>query len=521
MNGKSRRADARNPTRARRGARAVRPCTRPWVVPAVVGLSCAAWPAIGPSAAAQEAPVLAVRPYEFETRSGEVVAAELGSFEVPENRADPDSRRITLKFVRFESTAEDPGPPIVYLAGGPGGSGVEAARGDRFPLFMTLRSVADVIAFDQRATGMSEPDLSCPGSYEYPLDRPGEREAWLALAREAARRCLTAIIDRGVDPLGYTTRESAEDLESLRLALGVERISLWGISYGTHLGLEMIRRHPRGVDRAVLAGVEGPDHTFILPAAQQEHLEFLAALARKHPVREHVPDLEATVAGVLERLEREPVGVEVPRDDGPPRRVVLGRFDAQLRTAMAFFSRSWDVPRIYHEMAAGDFSFLAGFMADYRRFQGVGALGLLMSCSSWATPERLAAIESQRSETLLGAARAFPYPDICEVVHEIVPGLDLGPEFRSPIRSEVPALFISGTMDGVTPLSNAVDVARGFENGRHLLIHGAAHSDALFLSHAEIGIRIRDFLAGEEPESGSLAVPFDFAVPGGSDGARR
>lgn len=156
-------------------------------------------------------------------------------------------------------------------------------------------------------------------------------------------------------------------------------------------------------------------------------------------------------------------------------------------------------------------------MADYRRFQGVGALGLLMGCSSYATPARLEKIEAQRRETLLGAARAFPYPDICEVVHEVVPGLDLGDGFRSPVHSDVPTLFISGTMDGVTPLGNAVEVARGFPNGRHLLVHGAAHSDELFLSSPEIGVRIRDFLAGEAGGSGSIAVAFDFAMPGGTD----
>lgn len=478
-----------------------------------ISLGLAAVTVIAPSAVAQEAPELRLEPYSFEARSGEVVDAELGSFEVPENRADPDSRTLTLKFVRFTSTAETPGPPIVYLAGGPGGSGIAAATGDRFPLFMALRSVADVIAFDQRATGMSEPDLSCPGRYEYPLDRAGERQRWLELASAAARRCLSAIIERGTDPLGYTTRESADDLESLRRALGAEKISLWGISYGTHVGLTVLRRHPEDVHRAVLAGVEGPDQTFILPAAQQEHLEFLAALARKHPVREYVPDLEDLVARVLQRLERDPVEVEMSPDDGPPRTVVVGRFDAQLRTAMAFFSRSWDVPRIYHEMDGGDFSFLGGFMADYRRFQGVGALGLLMGCSSWATPGRLAKLEAQRAETLLGTARAFPYPDVCGVVHELVPGLDLGDEFRAPVRSDVPTLFISGTLDGVTPVGNAVEVAGSFTNAAHLVIHGAAHSDELFLSSPEIGRRIRDFFAGEDVETGSLAVPFDFALP--------
>src|SRR5690606_28539839 len=73
-------------------------------------------------------------------------------------------RRIRLGYVRFPSTAAQPGPPIIYLAGGPGGSGVDAATGPRFPIFMALRAVADVIAFDQRGTGLSAhlPERTAP-----------------------------------------------------------------------------------------------------------------------------------------------------------------------------------------------------------------------------------------------------------------------------------------------------------------------------------------------------------------------
>ena len=64
-----------------------------------------------------------------------------GTFEVPENRSDPNSRKIKIGFVRFKSTSATPGDPIVYLAGGPGGTGVGTAQGPRFPLFMALREV--------------------------------------------------------------------------------------------------------------------------------------------------------------------------------------------------------------------------------------------------------------------------------------------------------------------------------------------------------------------------------------------
>ncbi|MEX2015459.1 MAG: hypothetical protein WD873_02405 [Candidatus Hydrogenedentales bacterium] len=110
-----------------------------------------------------------VEPYVFESQ-GERVEAELGRFSVPENRSNPDSRQITLTYVTFPATTPDPGPPIVYLAGGPGGAGTGAARTVRFHLFMKLREVADVIAFDQRGTGMSEFNMSCDSNLNLPLD---------------------------------------------------------------------------------------------------------------------------------------------------------------------------------------------------------------------------------------------------------------------------------------------------------------------------------------------------------------
>jgi carboxypeptidase C (cathepsin A) len=66
----------------------------------------------------------------FETNDKkEKVDAEFGTLFVPEKRSDPESNLIELAFVRFKSTAKNPGPPIVYLTGGPGGSGIGAARG--------------------------------------------------------------------------------------------------------------------------------------------------------------------------------------------------------------------------------------------------------------------------------------------------------------------------------------------------------------------------------------------------------
>ena len=104
---------------------------------------------------------LKITPRVFESASGQKVDVEFGELTVPENRQRPNSRLIQLAFVRFKSTSQNPASPIVYLAGGSGGSGISAARGTRFPLFMAMREVADVIALDQRGVGSSKPNLNC------------------------------------------------------------------------------------------------------------------------------------------------------------------------------------------------------------------------------------------------------------------------------------------------------------------------------------------------------------------------
>src|SRR5436190_22205334 len=103
--------------------------------------------------------------------------AEIGRLLVPERRNNPDSSLIELAFVRMKSTSRQPGPPLVFLAGGPGISGIDNLRSETlYPWFEALRQVGDVIALDQRGTGLANPRLDCLESWDLPLDRPDSRE---------------------------------------------------------------------------------------------------------------------------------------------------------------------------------------------------------------------------------------------------------------------------------------------------------------------------------------------------------
>ncbi len=87
--------------------------------------------------------VLRFEPYSFQTADGTRIACQLGRLLVPERHSSPNGRQIELAFVRINATTTNAGPPIVYLAGGPGGSGIALARGPRAGVILALREVAD------------------------------------------------------------------------------------------------------------------------------------------------------------------------------------------------------------------------------------------------------------------------------------------------------------------------------------------------------------------------------------------
>jgi len=457
--------------------------------------------------AQQKAGTLKLKPHAFENIKGEKTAAEFGTLLVPEKRGDPQSSLIELAFVRFKSTAPNPGPPIVYLAGGPGGSGIDAARGSRFPLFMAFREIADVIAFDQRGTGYSKPNLGCYERMALPLDVAPSRELAIKELRANAKACAEYWRDvQRVDLTGYNSNESADDLEDLRKALGVPKISLWGISYGTHLTFAALRRHPQSISRAILAGIEGPDHTYKLPANIQRHLEDLAALVKADPqIGKDIPDLLGLMKSVFDQLDAQPQTVEItdPRTQQKVR-VIVNKFVMQYIVGNNIGTTvTANFPAFFYRASKGDFTNPAQVWLNISR-QGIpSAMTFMMDCASGQTAARRELIAREAKDTLLEDLSNFPFPGVCEEWN----APDLGDEFRSPLKSNVPVLFISGTLDARTPVSNAEEYLKGFTNGTHLIIDGAVHSDPLFLSSPKIKDGMMEFMRGQKVTVTRTAAP--------------
>lgn len=453
---------------------------------------------------------LQFEPYAFETSGHGTVAAEVAFFEVPRRHADPHGTTIRLRVVRLPARHTSNGTPrpapIVYLAGGPGGSGVGAARGSRWPVFDAMRAKADVLLLDQRGTGLSEPPPACPHRHTFDPNEAAEPPAYLAALQAIAARCAAFWRDQGIDLDVYNTIDSAHDVEALRQALGVERLSLWGTSYGTHLATAVLRYHGAHIERAVLMGMEGPDDTVKLPLAADRLLDRLGALVAADP---GAAELDANVSGAVHRvlatLASAPVQGRVRRPFGSTV-VTIGVFDAQLAITAAL-GRSDSVRLLPMALAAaerGDYDVLAEFVHAVREQIGTfNAMPLAMDIASGVSPARMRQVEEAERASLLGPALNFPLPQIGE-------GLDiadLGPAFRTPLRSSVPTLFISGTLDGRTPPANAEAAIAGFEHAHRLTLEGAGHDDDLWLSRPGIPTRIAAFFAGDTPADARLQAP--------------
>jgi pimeloyl-ACP methyl ester carboxylesterase len=444
-------------------------------------------------------------PYLLAGPEGMQVAAELGTLQVPEVRGRAGSRSIPLRFVRLRATTAEPGPPIVYLAGGPGGSAVGNARGPRFAFFNRLREAGDVLLLEQRGAGLSNTLPSCEAR---PVDpaRPLDRANFVDSARRELARCIAWWRDQGVGVEGYNSDESAADLDDLRRALGVEQLNLVGLSYGTHLGMVALKRR-LPVGRVVFAGLEGLDQTVKQPAHFDAFFARVAAAVRADPEAARAyPDLLATMRRVHDRLDREPARVTVRDGEGRPVEIRLGAFAVQMLTGFLWISdpeRIAGLPALYARMDGGDFqsageTIYRGLMAFFGRLDGMPQL---MDLASGISEARLGAVAAQAPAALLGDAGNFPMPH----ARDVAPELALGDGFRAALDTPVPALLVMGTMDGRTPVESQRELLPQFRNATVLTAVNGGHN--IFEQSEEVQRAIVAFLRDGTVDRDRIELP--------------
>ncbi|WEK18268.1 MAG: alpha/beta fold hydrolase [Candidatus Pedobacter colombiensis] len=174
-----------------------------------------------------------------------------GYLVVPENRGKPQGRKIKLPFFFVRRPDQDARKNVsIYITGGPGYS--TTAGIDSISYNSGFLRYGGFIAFDQRGTKRAIPNLDADEVYDAIKQSYLEDKNKDSLVMLAVKKSRENLISQGIDLSAYNTAESVEDINDLRLKLGLDSLNLVGISYSGGLMLSMAQQHPEGVRTLVL-----------------------------------------------------------------------------------------------------------------------------------------------------------------------------------------------------------------------------------------------------------------------------
>ena len=374
-----------------------------------------------------------------------------------------------------------PGRVLIALSGGPGQSSVDAISDFGLSLKPLLRRYR-LVTFDQRGTGAGA--LNCPN-----LQRPSSLDPTLPPQIAACEHAL------GEKRSFFGTRDTVGDIESLRVALGVEKIALMGVSYGTYVAQQYARTYPQHVDRLVLDSVVGPDglDPFLLDTYSRlpRVMRDQCAHGRcKRATKDQVKDLGAVAA----LLRKRPIRGTVFDDQG---RAKPAKYSDE--EELTWLVTSADLDPFMQARLPGALSAAArGDGAALLRLRRIGegppvtakelSYGLFVTtiCLDEALPYPLTLPTAERPALTTAALDAIPPASYAPWSRQAVLGSsDAGncslfprqpprPPAPGPLP-DVPTLLLAGGFDMRTPVENAREVQALLPRATLVVVPGNGH----------------------------------------------
>lgn len=454
---------------------------------AVILLSLFAAPAL--AADSQEVPRFEPSPCMFPLPLDvtEGVDVQCGYLTVPLNHAQPSGPTIQLAVAIIKSKEASPKPdPLVMAQGGPGGSTIDTYA-EQLLTRSRLRTDRDIILFDQRGTLYSRPALMCTEIDQLTLDtldKDLSPEESARLSMQATTECRQRLVEEGIDLSAFDSLENAADIESLRLALGYEKINLYGVSYGTMLAQHTMRLYPQGLRSVILDGVVPLQTNFILEVPRTMDSAFthlFETCASDTACNKEFPDLEKVFFEVVDKLNQSPATVPMQDTETYTTHDALidgDSFQSGLFQLLYVSSIIPALPRMIYDAQKGNFEFFARILAIII-FDRTSAYGMYYSvlCAEDAdynpndvnlsgVRPKIAELEGRGPKEML---------DTCKMWN--VEPLDASAD--QPISSDIPTLLLSGAFDPITPPEFAQSAAEKLSNSYLVTFPTGSHGQAL------------------------------------------
>jgi pimeloyl-ACP methyl ester carboxylesterase len=386
--------------------------------------------------------------------------AKCGVVEVPENPDKPHGRRLELAVAVIPHQAsESHDDPIVPLMGGPGEDAISSAE-YFVGIYGSLLNDRDLLLVDQRGTGKSNA-LRCTLYDPQNPDR-GLRDVFPPAAIE---KCVKQL-GRHADLTQYTYKHWARDLEHVRTALGYSQLNLQGGSYGTRAAQIFMREYPRSTRTVMLHSVVPFDVATPLTMAKSAEgvrQKAFEACAAESACAAACPDLRKEFGDVARKLESSPAGLD------------RGRVAEWFRSQTYRPYSSTELPWMIHRAHEGDWEPIKrGILAQSAGIDSALSFGFLLAitCNDDVPFMSEADIAAETRDTFLRDYRVRQQQAACAHWPR-----NPTPTDRTPVKSSIPTMFLSGDSDGASPMWFVERVAPNFPQRAEIVVGNQGHTE--------------------------------------------
>lgn len=441
-----------------------------------------------------------------------------GYVTVPENRSLTNGRMVRLAVAIFKSPsiAFDP-YPVLRLDGGPGGPSLDDwahyITSSNFKQFVFDH---DLIMFDQRGTGYSQPSLNCPETLHLQyatISQHFSREAGEQMEVQAARACHDRLVRSGIDLNSYNTLENAADVHDIVQALGYKQVTLYGVSYGTRLALTVMRLYPSVIHAVVLDSVYPPqkNRTDLPMSAQRVFDVLFHGCAISSSCNQRYPELGTVFYKLVDDLNATPITFQTTNPStGKSYTVSFAGDDLMFWLFSALYVTQYIplLPEAIFQIRDHDYRLLS-FIYGNVEFDDTFSDGMFYSTTcaeDWDFVPRLNIATATRgvapSIQPAWAAELQQEYDICQMWNvKRLPAVQ-----KQAVTSAISTLILSGEYDPVTPPENGELTAQTLKHSYYYLFPGMGHGEEYNASCTDNIISAFEDNPTQKPNSSCLTL---------------